>query len=464
MRRSILPSSAKSNVPFTKSPFATQRVCMGIRLRGISLCLLAAICLHLPAAAVAASSLQAGVARVDLTPPLEMKAALGGYGARMSKPATGVHDRVWAKALMLRQGTQRRVIVTADVLGFPPGFREAVAGALAAEGWRADDLLLLPSHSHTSLDLTALNPKNTFQIPQLGLFHRELHEWTVNRLAEVVRKSANQPGSALVGSTTKSLAGWNRNRRRAKETDRDLTLTRFDAESGRPLAVLVNWTAHPTFMDAEHMEFSGDWPGHLQRTLEALIGQDVTVLYYNGAEGDQSPTPRANGGPAWEQAERYGRELAIEAWRVWQSVQTAPAPELAWHLEPVTLPAHVPHPDFTKTGGKEYGLNEENIGLLLERMCPSTTHCLAVRIGELVIAGVPGEMAAGLGLEVKAAVRRETGAKHVAIGGLADEWISYMLTPEEYRKGGYEASVSFYGETLGPTIAQAAARACAQLR
>ena len=73
-------------------------------------------------------------------------------------------------------------------------------------------------------------------------------------------------------------------------------------------------------------------------------------------------------------------------------------------------------------------------------------------------------MAAGLGLEVKAAVRRDTGAKHVAIGGLADEWISYMLTPEEYRKGGYEASVSFYGQTLGPTIAQAAARACAQLR
>ena len=103
-----------------------------------SILLLAAICVHLPAAAVAAASLQVGVARVDLTPPLEMKAALGGYGARMSKPATGVHDRVWAKALMLRQGTQRRVIITADALGFPPGLREAVAGALAAEGWRAD--------------------------------------------------------------------------------------------------------------------------------------------------------------------------------------------------------------------------------------------------------------------------------------------------------------------------------------
>jgi hypothetical protein len=243
-----------------------------------------------------------------------------------------------------------------------------------------------------------------------------------------------------------------------------LTLTRVDTEAGRALAVLVNWTAHPTFMGPQHMEFSGDWPGHLQRTLEALIGEGVTVMYYNGAEGDQSPTPRADGGPAWEQAERYGRELAIVAWRAWQSAKPQPAPAFAWHVEAVTLPSRVAHPDFMKTGGKEYGLNEENIGLLLERLCPTETHCTAVRLGDLVIAAVPGELAAGLGLELKGAVRERTGARHVAIGGLADEWISYMLAPDEYRKGGYEASVSFYGETLGPTVVAAAARAAGALR
>jgi len=42
------------------------------------------------------------------------------------------------------------------------------------------------------------------------------------------------------------------------------------------------------------------------------------------------------------------------------------------------------------------------------------------------------------------------------IGGLADAWISYMLPPEEYRKGGYESSVSFYGETLGETMVNGA--------
>lgn len=411
-----------------------------------------------------AAPLAAGVARVDITPPLAMKAALGGYGARMSRPATGVHDRVWAKALVLADGHQRHAIVTADILAFPPGFREALAEALAADGWQADQLLLLASHSHTSLDLMALNPRNVFPIPQLGVYHPELRDWTLAKFAEVVRAAAKEQTSVAVGSMSRTLDGWNRNRRRAAAVDRELTLLRIDTAAGRPLAVLVNWTAHPTFMDSDHMEFSGDWPGHLQRTLEALVGQGVTVLFCNGAEGDQSPTPRAEGAPAWEQAERYGRELAIETWRAWQQIEPQLSPAFAWRVEPVPLPERKPHPDFLQTGGKEYGLNEVIVGPLLERLCPAATHCTAVRLGELAIVGVPGEMAAGLGLEVKAAVREQLGVRHVAVGGLADEWISYMLPPEEYRKGGYEASVSFYGETLGPQMVQAAIRAAAQLR
>jgi hypothetical protein len=413
---------------------------------------------------LAAAPLHAGIAHVDLTPPLEMKAALGGYGERMSRPATGVHDRIWAKALVFRTGEQRRALVTADVLAFPPGFRETVAQALGAEGWRADDLLLLPSHTHTSFDMTALNPKNTFQIPQLGLFHRELHDWTVAKLAEVILAAARNPVPIVAGSTTHELMNWNRNRRGGGAVDRDLTLARIDTTDGRPLAVLVNWAAHPTFMDAEHMEFSGDWPGHLQRTLEALIGQGVTVFYFNGAEGDQSPTPRVERAPAWEQAERYGRELALEAWHAWQKCKAQPAPVFVWHATQVKLPPRKVHPDFMKTGGKEYGLNESNVAALLDGLCPAETQTVLVRLGDLVVAVVPGEMAAELGLEVKAVVRKSTGAKQVAIGGLANEWISYMLTPEEYRRGGYEASVSFYGETLGPEMVHSVAEAARQLK
>src|SRR5882762_624222 len=234
------------------------------------------------------SLLKAGAARANLTPPLEMKAALGGYGARMSKPAIGVHDAVWAKALVLEKGGRKFALVTADVLGFPPQFKAAVIQRLAAEGWSADQIMLLPSHTHTSFDLMALHPGNTFGIPQVGVFHKELFDHTAGQLAKVVREAGAKMNPVVAGSTTIAVPDRNRNRRRGLTIrDTDLTVTRIDTSDGHPSVVLVNWTAHPTFMSEDDMLFSGDWPGHLQRTMEALIGQGATVMFYNGAEGDQ---------------------------------------------------------------------------------------------------------------------------------------------------------------------------------
>mgnify|MGYP001150279337 CR=1 FL=1 len=46
----------------------------------------------------------------------------------------------------------------------------------------------------------------------------------------------------------------------------------------------------------------------------------------------------------------------------------------------------------------------------------------------------------------------------MVIGGLADEWIGYIVSAGQYRNGAYEASMSFYGETLGQVIADGAVR------
>lgn len=411
------------------------------------------------------SQLQGGVAKVDLTPPLEMKAALGGYGERMSKPAVGVHDRVWVKALVLTQGDRKFALVTAEVLAFPPRFKAAVMERLAADGWSAHQVMLLPSHTHTSFDMMALHPGNQFSIPQIGLFHKELFDHTAVKLAAAVREAGRKTMPIVAGSTAVAVPDRNRNRRRGLTThDTDLTVTRVDARDGQPLAVLVNWTAHPTFMGPEDMLFSGDWPGHLQRTVEALIGQGVVALFYNGAEGDQSATAPADAGSRWERAERYGRELGIQAWRVWEKISPREVQAFAYHTESITLPKTTWHPDFMKTGGAEYGLSETMMRGFLDALQPAQTWSTCVRLGDLVILGVPGEMAAQLGMELKTKARATTGAKCPTIGGLADEWVSYILPVEEWRKGGYEASVSFYGETLGSTISDGVLAAVGKLK
>jgi hypothetical protein len=408
--------------------------------------------------------LEAGVARVELTPPLAMKAALGGYGARLSKPATGVHDGVWAKALVLRRGDLRFALVTADVLGFPPRFKGAVLEQLAGSGWTDGQVLLLPSHTHTSFDMMALHPDNSFGIPQVGVFHPALFEHTAARLAEAIRKAAERPRPVLAGTQTVVVPGRNRNRRGGGTNDPNLTVTRLDAAGGGPLAVLANWTAHPTFMDEEDMLFSGDWPGHLQRILEALIGSGAVALYYNGAEGDQSPVPPAEAASRWERAERYGREMGILAWQVWKDIRPSEVGTFRYRTETIPLPPRQWHADFMKTGGAEYGLNETMMRGFVEKLVPDRTHSTALRLGSLTILGAPGEMAAALGLEAKARAREALGVDTVTIGGLADEWVSYALPSAEYARGGYEASMSFYGETLGAVLVEGMVRGAAALK
>jgi hypothetical protein len=400
-----------------------------------------------------AAELRVGVARVDLTPPLELNAPLGGYGERMNRPAEGIHDRIFAKALVLTDGKQKFSLVTVDIVGFPPPVKPLLAGRLAAEGWTKEQIMLLPSHSHTSIEMNAINPANTFQVPQIGIYSPRVFEFVMERLVRVIQDAERQVVPVSVGTSSILIDGWNRNRRGGEMTDKELTITRIDTVQGKPLAALVNFTAHPTFMSGEDMLYSGDWPGHLQRTLESLIGEGATAMYYNGAEGDQAPVGRSDAGSSrWERAERYGRDLGIVAWKQWQQTKILPNAAFTHHSHTIALPERTWHPDFMKTGGAEYGLNEQLFKEMLPRMFPVQTESISLRLGDLLIVGIPGEMAASLGLKIKSETGRISGAGHPVIGGLADEWISYILPAEEYRRGGYESSVSFYGEKLGETI------------
>jgi hypothetical protein len=101
-------------------------------------------------------------------------------------------------------------------------------------------------------------------------------------------------------------------------------------------------------------------------------------------------------------------------------------------------------------------MTEELLKEMLPKLFPARTASVSLRLGDLVIVGIPGELAAKLGLEVKRRAGEITGAKHPIIGGLADEWISYILPIEQYNLGKYEASMSFYGPTLSDVIVKGA--------
>ncbi len=253
--------------------------------------------------------------------------------------------------------------------------------------------------------------------------------------------------------------GAGHHRDAALDGARHFRVLRIDRADGGPLAVLVNFTAHPTFMDDTDMWVSGGWPGYMQREVEAVIGSGVTCMYYNGAEGDQSPRLPPGGpreaGSNYERAEMLGRHVGLIAAETHRNITPTAPKQLGFALHSVKLPAAQIHPKMMESGGAEYGFDDVTVDKILNEISPRETTVQAVRLDDWLVASVPGEMVVALGLKIKDSLR-SAGAKHPTIGGLGNEWISYILTAEEYAQGGYEASVCFYGPTLGAAITQKA--------
>ena len=99
-----------------------------------------------PAAQNAPPRLLAGAAETVVTPDAEGTLLIGPL-----KPSTGVHDDLFARALVLSDGTTDAALVTLDYLGFDFAFHDVLAAAVAsASGIPADRTMIACSHTHSA--------------------------------------------------------------------------------------------------------------------------------------------------------------------------------------------------------------------------------------------------------------------------------------------------------------------------
>ncbi|HYD50867.1 MAG TPA: neutral/alkaline non-lysosomal ceramidase N-terminal domain-containing protein [Terriglobales bacterium] len=75
------------------------------------------------------------------------------------------------------------------------------------------------------------------------------------------------------------------------------------------------------------------------------------------------------------------------------------------------------------------------------------------RLGRLVLATLPGEFTMIMGRRIAAALEQTvTDADHVLLIGLANEYLDYFTTPEEYDLQHYEGGMTMYGQAAGALI------------
>jgi len=241
---------------------------------------------------------EAGVAKVEITP--SSFGPMYGYASRKCGPASGTHDPLFAKVLVLAAGESRLAIVTLDL------------GSIVSENLRRDVatklsipvLLLAASHSHSTPSflpsegrVRGVTPKSFEPSPyQVELEHK---------VFGAVQRAASSLFPARLGIGRGSLQlGYNRlllrddGRARALfdnleripygPVDPEFTLVRVDDTNGAARALLVHYACHAVVLGPTSCLYSADYPGAMQAKVEAGL-PGVQCMFVQGGAGDINP-------------------------------------------------------------------------------------------------------------------------------------------------------------------------------
>jgi|TARA_B100002003_G_scaffold250541_1_gene290298 hypothetical protein len=392
--------------------------------------------LVLLAPGLAAGQLQVGVAKADVTPPPGVR--MYGYGARGQNVSTGVHDPLYAKAIVLGDGERTVAWVTMD-LGYAdkPLTRDVRAAVSAALGF--DDVFLTSSHTHSGPSFVSDFP--TTADPWVEELRRKI------TAAVVEAHGALQPARLGVDWGRVDL-GHNRRRVRADGTvemfwenrdavptspvDKSVAVVAFDTLDGDPIATLINLAIHPVVLGPENLEYSADYPGAMMALVERQIGGQA--MFLQGAAGDINPfwdkTPLDEG--AYDQMRRMGETAGGEVVRLRRELTFTDVDAIALGVElvPVGPRWDLDDPQIRTGVRRDYLERFEREG---------EAEVVTLLIGpDLALASFPGEFFVEHGLRLK----RESLVANTLFVGYSNGHLGYFPTIKAAGQGGYGADSS----------------------
>jgi neutral ceramidase len=379
-----------------------------------------------------ADTLEAGAAKVDITPPTGFP--MWGYGARHAMGSTGVLDPLHARAVVLAVGKTRIAVVSLD-LGRAPTRTSTEAICKKVKEADIDQVFLVGTHTHHGPVLEL----DTWPTPKEPYVHQ-----LETKIGGVILDAAKQLKPAKLGIVSKEVP-YNRNRHTKqadKPVDREFQVVRIDDAAGKPIAHLVNFAAHAVMQDPKVLKFSADFPGVLATAVEGETG--VPCLYLQGACGDLSVSAGEHQGP-----DKFGKMLAKLVLDLSGTVQPASNKDstLQTRTESFKFAARINlsdpgvmklysaafFPELVAFYEREY---RDGIRPVL------TTALLDSRIA---LVGVSGEFFCTHSLLLKKRARLD----HVLFLGYCNDYQQYFPTIEAAAEGGYGADATVSPVEIG---------------
>jgi hypothetical protein len=382
---------------------------------------------------------RAGAAAVEITPKVAGSSSdtaepvyLAGFGR--NRRATGVHDPLFARAVVIRHGATSVAIVALDLIGLP--YERVVAIRRRIRAVPGENVIIASTHVHSGPDTIGLwgpsETKSGVDEQYMALLSDRVVE-AVEKAAKALRPVTLRVGSALVPD------GFVKNARDPYVQDKTLTVAQLIGDDGKTVATLVNYASHPEVLMSANKEVTADFCGYMLRRIATKLGG--VGVYLNGALGGMV-TPDVPEHSFFE-AHRVGEGIAAAALRALIGRQPAPIARLS--VQSRALPIPLENAAFRTAVAA--GLLK---GTLTEGALK--TEVTRLDLGDLTLVTVPGELLPRPGL----ALRERIPATHRMIVGLGNDELGYILDPDDFDRDlyRYERSMSV-GRQAWPRIEQA---------
>lgn len=418
----------------------------------------------------------AGLQRVNITPPIGTP--LGGYAARKSV-SEGIHDDLYATALVLQRGETTLALVVADLIGLPKEIVDKLRVAVqCSTGIPPENVLVAATHTHSGPDLL---------FGDQGLASKAYVEVLVDKLAGSVYAAWRRLWPATIGVGQGWIEGIGVNRRTADGTpvDPQVGVLRID-HNACPRGVLINYTCHPVVLGPENLLITADYPGYTVRVIERVFEEKVKVMFTNGAAGDintgHSAELSALGEPipgrTFERAEKLGTMLAGEVLKILEIIEPSTNVSIAVRTKEIFLPLKpLPSLEVAEAAVKE---KKKILEELIQKGAPTevitkakveklyadillkqayerkksphdtvrSVELQAIKIKDCALLAFPGELFVEIGLTIKA----RSPFKYTYIVGYANGYVGYVPTKQAIEEGGYEAVATQFAPEAGDII------------
>lgn len=401
-----------------------------------------------------------GFAEVVITPP-DHHCLIAGYSLR---PATGVHDDLYASAVYFDDGFTQAALISYDLLAMERELIALLKAALHQQlGLEPDHVFFSCTHTHEGPEVRERKFRDRWYGEERPDYLDGYIEFLRARTVEAVAAARDraQPVDLLVN---RAYVDENMNRRfflsneqylgvpghkhlvpvTHEHTDKELGILAFCPEGTRlACGIIVNYTVHPLTAGAVAPLLSADIPGVVRELIRESL--QCPTCYTTGAAGDNHPKGPEAG---FAETRRVGQILATEAVKRAYDAHKVEGP-LRVHCLTRSIPLRL----RTLEEFQQIPLNGAGEAAITGNLCrvekPGEivdVEFALLAVGPVLFIGVPGELVAELGSVLK----WFSPFKRTYILYQGTDSLDYIAHPNAYLWGGFE--------TLCGQLSPAAAR------